>query len=258
MTEPSNPFASFKLKQQPIHQQIADYIEEMVVRTELKVGQQLPSERELATQFGVNRGSVRLAISLLQQRGLVETRLGSGTYITRMNSDVLGQFLERYVALGNSSHEDLLELRDFLEPGIAELAAKRATAEDLEMLKSLVDQIEQANNPDDLDLNIMADVSFHEALALVTHNDLIVAVMAGLHGAMKTWIRAQTEEDRGQILDAVHGHRVIYDAIASRDSELAKVAMRHHLTYPRRVWQRLRENRFSEVERASEVNESAD
>lgn len=231
----NNPFASFKLKRQHIHEQVADHIEAMIAEKQLQEGEQLPSERDLALMFGVNRGSIRQAVSLLQHRGLVQSRLGSGTYITRVPGDVLGQSIERYVALGNCSHEDLLDLREIHEPGIAALAARRATSKDLTSLKELVEQIEAANNPDDLEFNIMADADFHETLAIATHNPLIIAIITGLQGAMRTWIQVQAEKDRGQLLEAVRGHRVIYNAIADRDPERAKDAMQQHIAYARRL-----------------------
>jgi GntR family transcriptional repressor for pyruvate dehydrogenase complex len=162
--------------------------------------------------------------------------LGSGTYVTRVPADVLGESIERYVALGNCTHENLLELREILEPGFAALAARRATEEDLAKLKELVDQIEAANNPDDLEINILADAGFHDALASATHNELNIAIATGLRGAMRTWIKAQTEKDRGRMLEAVRGHRVIYNAIADRAPELAREAMRHHIALNYALW----------------------
>ncbi len=235
MTYSNNPFASFQIKRQHIHEQVADYIEEMIADKQLQEGEQLPSERELASMFGVNRGSIRQAISLLQHRGLVQSRLGSGTYITRVPGNVLGQSIERYVALGNCTHEDLLDLREIHEPGIAALAARRATVDDLTRLKVLVEQIEAANNPDDLLFNIRADADFHEALATATHNPLLIAIVTGLQGAMRTWLQVQAEKDQGQLLEAVRGHRVIYNAIADRDPERAHNAMRQHIAYARRL-----------------------
>lgn len=235
MTYSNNPFASFQVKRQHIHEQVADHIEEMIVEKQLKVGEQLPSERDLAMMFGVNRGSIRQAISLLQHRGLAQSRLGSGTYITRVPGDVLGQSIERYVALGNCSHEDLLDLREIHEPGIAALAARRATAEDLARLKELVGQIEAANNPDDLMFNIMADADFHKTLATATHNPLIIAIMTGLQSAMYTWLKVQAEKDHGQLIEAVGGHRVIFNAIADHDPERARDAMRQHISFARRL-----------------------
>jgi DNA-binding FadR family transcriptional regulator len=99
-----------------------------------------------------------------------------------------------------------------------------------------VDQIEAANNPDDLEINIEADISFHEALASATHSGLIIAMMMGLQGALRTWITAQTEQDRGRTLEAVRDHRVIYNAIADRDSELARAAMRRHIANARTIF----------------------
>lgn len=236
MSHRSNPFESLKITRQHIHEQIAEYIEGMVAANELKEGQQLPSERELAAMLQVNRNSVRQAMYLLQQRGLVEIRLGSGSYITRMPNTIVGQTIARYFIFGSCSHNDLMSLREILEPGVAAMAARLATAEDLQRLETLVEELEAAYERRDLDANVEADAAFHEALAAATHNDLIIAIMGGLQSVMRKWLKAQAEA--GPQEEGTRGHRIIYQAVAARDPERAAEAMRVHMAYARSVLQR--------------------
>jgi GntR family transcriptional repressor for pyruvate dehydrogenase complex len=124
-------------------------------------------------------------------------------------------------------------LRDVLEPGIAAVAAREATADDLAWLQELVEQLESAYAMQDIQGLAQADVRFHEALATATHNELIVAVMGGLQRVMKTWLTAQAEAGYGRYEQATRGHRVIYQAVASRDPQQAREAMQVHLEYAR-------------------------
>ena len=125
-----------------LREQIADRIQDMIATNQLKPGEQLPSEREMAKSVGVNRGTVREAIRLLEQRGLIETHTGSGAYVVNVSSSTVTESIERYFAFGSCSHEDLIQLREILDPEISALAAERATTAEIESLHQLVDRIE--------------------------------------------------------------------------------------------------------------------
>jgi GntR family transcriptional repressor for pyruvate dehydrogenase complex len=224
-------FQSLKLRRERLHKQIADSIQEMIAENQLRPGDQLLSERELAKLLGVNRATVREAIRLLEQLGLVQMKVGSGTYITNMPRSVVAESIERYFVFGSCSHHDLITLRDILEPEMAALAAEHATPEDLTRLKELVEQIEDTFARDEIKNYAAADTGFHEALAIATHNALIIAIASGLEKVMRTWIQAQSETHR--LEEGARSHRPVYDAIAARDPDRAREAMRIHMRITR-------------------------
>jgi len=190
-------------------------------------GTRLPTERDLARTLGVSRPTVREALRLLHQRGLVDMKVGSGTFVTTVSAASVADSIERYLVFGDCSYAELLVARETLEPDMASLAAQCATADDLARLESLVEQVEVAAASNDVNAFARFDASFHEALAEATHNQLIIAIVASLEKVMQAWIRRVSEsaiEKRG-----VHSHRLVYDAVAAGDPAGARKAMQAHM-----------------------------
>src|SRR5215467_12607936 len=109
-----------------LYEQIVQQIEESIVKGDLKPGDQLPAERDLAQRFGVSRTAVREAVKALREKGLVEAYSGRGTFVTNGTSQAIRQSLDLMVRINQqdgSTH--LAELRHMLEPEIAALAATR-------------------------------------------------------------------------------------------------------------------------------------
>ena len=227
MCSQTSQFEALSLRREHLRVQIAESIQQMIAAQQLQPGDQLPSERELARQLGVNRATLREGIRLLEQRGLVQMKVGSGTYITDVAQATVADSIERYFVFGSCSHEDLITLRDILEPEMAALAAERATAEDLARLRELVERMEVTFANNDIASYAAADAEFHEALALATHNRLISAIAGGLARLMRAWIQAQSESMR--LEEGARSHRLVYEAIVARDPERARGAMRVHM-----------------------------
>lgn len=223
-------FHSLHLKRENLREQIADSIQEMVAANQIQPGTQLPSERDLAKSIGVNRATIREAIRVLEQRGLVQMRTGSGTYVVDVPASTVTESIERYFAFGTCSHEDLVKLREILDPEIAALAAERATGAEIETLRKLVEEIESAFREDTLRY-AATDAQFHEVVAGATHNDLIIAITSGLHKIMTRWILAQSQTHR--LEGGALSHRSVYQAIADRSPDAARQAMRIHHEFTR-------------------------
>ena len=223
----SSAFGSLRVERQQLHEQIADSIEQVVAREQLAPGTQLPPERALADMLGVSRPTVREALRLLQERGLVRMRVGSGTFITDVPASSVADSIERFLVFGSCSYEELLTARKTLEPDMAALAAERATPADLAKLRELVEAIEAACARNDVENYAEVDATFHEALASATHNRLIVAIAHSFERVMREWIRAVTE-----VLVAEEGarsHRLVYDALLAGDPDRAREAMLVHM-----------------------------
>lgn len=235
----SDIFRSLQIIRKPLYEQMADKMQEMIAANQLKPGAQLPTERMLAEQLGVNRTTAHQAIGVLQQRGIVEMKVGSGTYVINMPNSVVADSIQRYFVFGNCSVEDLIKLRDLLEPGLAALAAERATDEDLDELSRLIQLGEEAFGRGDLDTYAEVDAVFHETLAATTHNELIIAISAGLHNLMRTWLTSGGKSHL--LLDSPRSHRVVYEAVAARESKQARAAMEAHLQFANTALLRQRE-----------------
>ena len=179
------PFESVQLTRERLHEQIADSIQEMITCGQIQVGERLPPERELAKLPDVNRSTVREAIRLLHQRGLVEMKTGSGTYITKVPTSIVGEAIERLYISHDCSYEDLVALRSILEPGIATLAAIKAEPEDLERLDRSLQRLDSLwYSMDCIEDLVAADTDFHMALAVASHNELLLAIFNGIRMVM--------------------------------------------------------------------------
>ena len=210
-----------------LYEQIVEQIEQSVQRGDLKAGDQLPAERELAEQFGVSRTAVREAVKALREKGLVEAYPGKGTFITSGSSNPMRQSLDRMMKSANvDAKSSLVEVREILEPEIAALAAARATEENLNSLREAVAVMDAAKH--DPDAYIEADLDFHLELAEAASNPLILSLIDSIVGVLREQrmriFEVEGGPDRGQ-----YHHKKILEAMERRDAEGAREAMRAHL-----------------------------
>ena len=216
---------------QPLHQQIAEKIEAMIKTNGLGPGNQLPSEYEIGRVLKVSRVTVHQAMLVLAEKGLVQIRAGSGVYVTDMPLSVVTDTIKRYVNFGGVSHEELVAFREIIEPESAALAALRATQEELNLLKELVDEMELAFKEGRISDCAKADEAFHEALAVASHNPLLYANLSALQKIVLNAIYAQIKTYLPE--EGILAHRPICQAIAAHDAERARQAMRDHMSTTR-------------------------
>ena len=209
-------FSTADVRRERLHEQIADTIQRLIVEHQLQPGWHLPPERELAKQLGVNRMTVRQGLYLLQQRGLIDVKVGSGSVLKSMASSVVAESIERYFVFGHCSHRELMTVREILEPEVAALAATHATLEDLARVKALVEQMEASLAKGDIEMCVVADLDFHLELAVASKNRLLIAFMSGLRQVMHSALQAEIVSGFSEARMRVH--RLVYDAVASRDA----------------------------------------
>ncbi len=220
-------FALLELRRQNLNEQIAEVIQEMITTQQIQVGEKLPPERELSQLLDVNRSTIREAIGLLQERGLVQMKAGSGTYVIHMPPDAVGQAIKRFFVSRNCSQTDFMAVRLVLEPEITALAASKATPEDLSTLGEALGRMETAWPSQDDETYSSADVDFHFALAVASHNDLFIAISSGIGALMKLWIDTTFRLAKHE--DSFRLHRDVYWSVVERDPARAREAMRAHL-----------------------------
>lgn len=189
-------------------------------------GDRLPSERQLAARFGVSRPTVREALSALESRGLVETRMGSGTFVAERNGG------ETLPVSSDDSPTEVMETRLVIEVAVARLAARRAVAsgEALEQVRVAVEALERTAHPEDLPDEL--DRDFHRAVAALTGNEYLLGLLEPmwdtLGQALYTTMRQRAwtaELTRATARE----HRAIYEALRAGDPELSAFAMERHL-----------------------------
>ncbi|MFC0693569.1 FadR/GntR family transcriptional regulator [Paraburkholderia humisilvae] len=209
----------------------------------LRPGDKMPTESEIMNQLGVSRTVVREAISRLQAARLVQTRHGIGTFV--LEPQAQQSFLGAASELTVLDVMAILELRISLEAEAAGLAAQRRTDENLKEMRRALDEFQQhvAQRTGNA---VAADVAFHLELAKATGNRYFHSILSQLGNTIIPRTRvnsaALAHNDPETYLDRVNReHEDIYDAIARRDPESARAAMRMHLSNSRERLRRAQE-----------------
>jgi len=215
-----------------LYERIVSQIENRIEAGELKVGDQLPAERELAEQFAVSRTAVREAIKALRQKGLVEIRPGRGTFITNGTSDTIRHSLGMLMKIGVANGSgNLVEVREILEPEIAALAATRITDEYIASMQEAVKTMDTAL--DNVDVFVEADLDFHLSLAEGTQNPIIPILMDSIIDLLREQRRRIGLTKGGLQRGQIH-HKKILDAVTRHDADGARQAMQDHLKQVRK------------------------
>ena len=215
------------IQSERLYEQIVSQIEQRIEAGDLKVGDQLPSERELAEQFVVSRTAVREAVKALRQKGLVEIRPGRGTFITNGTTDTIRNSLGLLMIFGGKNGSmNLVEVREILEPEIAALAATRITEEYIAVMHEAVEVMDKAL--EDVDVFVEADLDFHLALAEATQNPFIPILMDSIIELLREQRKRIGLTNGGLQRGQVH-HKKILDAVTRRDPQVARQAMQDHL-----------------------------
>ena len=211
-------------------EQVVAHVRALIVRGELRPGDRLPAERDLAVEIGVSRPTVRAGLRALAAMGVVQSRHGSGTYIPDGPPMLGSEPLSFLAALHGFTRDEMYEARRILEVGASGLAAERATHEQLATIAEEVASLFAAMN--DPVVFLVHDINFHRAVAAASGNPIvasIVEMVSELYYARRreTAMRATDRNLR----DAAEMHRRVYQAIRARDPEAARLAMNEHLLH---------------------------
>ena len=208
-----------------LYRQIADQVRALIAQGEFPVGTRLPPERDLASQLGVSRPSVREALIALEVEGLVEVRMGSGVYVTAIEPAALARGVG--AALGPF---DIIRARQLIEAELAALAARQRSPACVKRLRVAVRLMEE-----DIAQGLMpmrGDRDFHLALAEASDNAALVRVVAELFDERNNPLFEQFGrhfENARSWRHAVAEHRAVLRAVIAGDVAAARSAMRTHL-----------------------------
>ena len=170
-----------------ISDQVFEQLRDLLFRGQLKTGEKLMPERELAQALGVSRPTVREAINKLVTMGFLEHRQGQGTFVRSMDSQRENNPLSAVIQGPEVSLEDLLEVRMGLESQAVMLAAQRATPDDIDILRNALDAMVSQNQAGEL--GIEEDVSFHMGIAYATKNTAQVYLMRSFYDLLHFGIK---------------------------------------------------------------------
>lgn len=216
-----------------LYQQVADQIRAVIEQNGFGPGSRLPPERELASQLGVSRPSLREALIALEIEGRVEIRMSSGVYVCAAPEPSNTTDVQ---SLGESPSE-LMQARAVLEGSVVSLAAARANRQGVERVRACLDamrhEVQRGQSP------VEADRRFHVAIAELTGNSILARLVGelfdGRHGAISSRMSRHSETARTWE-SALQEHERICQALESRDPQEATAAMLSHLKASRARW----------------------
>ena len=212
---------------------IISEIKDKIIQGELKDGDMLASQDELAKTMGVSRASLREALNRLELMGLIESIQGRGTFVrTIAHTDFMNP-LTSFLAMDQESALDILEARGYIEGAVAALAANNASEDDLKKLENVLNRMEQAARSDDLKSFIAMDVRFHMLVAECSKNRVMAKIAEIIRDLLHQLIQMVFDNVSTSIphtMDhTIELHRNVYDSIRRRDARSAQKQMEIHI-----------------------------
>ena len=227
---PFQPVTPEKLSMAVVRQ-----IEQLILRGILRPGERLPSERELAERLEVSRPSLREAISLLQEQGLLSAKPGAGVYVADVLGSAFAPALLELFARHDEAVFDYLSFRRDMEALAIERAAKYASDTDLAVVQTVFDKMEAAHAKRNAEEEAQLDAQFHMAIIEASHNVVMLHMMRSMYELLRggvfynRQIMFKQRTSRAALLDQ---HRAINDALQARDPDQARAAIEAHLNRP--------------------------
>ena len=195
-------------------------IKEMIVSGALHPGDRLPREADLAERLGLSRNSLREAVKALSLVNILDVRQGDGTYVTSLEPTLLLEALSFIVDFHRDATVlELLQVRRILEPAATAMATERATDDEIDDLRKLLESLGPDPAVEDLIAN---DLEFHRRIAVSSGNSVLSSLVESMSAPTvraRVW-RGLTQAGVGA--RTVAEHRAILDAMASRDPEAAR------------------------------------
>ena len=216
------------IKKKKLADEVIDEIKRMIQSGELKEGDRLPNQNELAAQLGVSRTSLREAFNTLSVLGILEQHQGYGTIVKSKFSALYADHLSAPFITDEKATMELLEARQFIEIGAARLAAKNATPKQIKEMGVLIDDMAKANKREDTQKLSEQDIEFHFLIAQATQNRVIIHLLATIRGLMEKFMHEAflILHDQKRYLKA---HRDIYNAIKKKDPLKASSLIKKHI-----------------------------
>lgn len=216
---------------------VAESMLETILTRGLRPGDPLPSERELGEQYGVSRTVIREAVRALTSRGVIDARAGRGLSVAQVAPETVSTSLRLYLhGQEQIPYTKIHEVRAAIEIQIAGLAAGRASDAEIAELREITEKMHRSAG--DREQHSLFDVEFHRALARITHNALFLIMLDSI-GPVLLEVRRATFSLPNDPDRAYQEHRAIIDAVARRDEEGAREAMRLHLQNAVSDWNKL-------------------
>ncbi len=225
-------------------EEVVTRLREMIQRGELNLGDRLPPERDLAKLLGVSRPTLRAGIRSLTTVGILQSRQGAGTFVTKAEESPTldSNPLRMMAALHGFTTDEMFEARLALEMSISAFAAERINSEQMtQMAEEVAGMYASLDEPEQY---LVHDMRFHQIVAAASNNRILTSLM-NMVAKILFESRSKTVHRALDLKDSAEQHREIYRAIRAHNPEEARQAMRNHLLAAQRA-QKMETTEFAE------------
>lgn len=236
-----------KAKQNRIYQDVVEQIQTAILDGQIVPGDKLPPERELCEMFQASRGTLREALRILEQKSLIEIRLGmnGGAYVKDANAELMAENLAILIQSQNVSLRHLAEFREVVEGAVAELAAARATETDKKKLAELIVHAARYRDKGLQDWNnfVQMDEKIHIELACIAGNPIYRFIHHSIHENIHRYYDKLLIVGEDEMEENFRDLNAIVDAVVAGDADRAKrCAVDHVRRFSAYMEQKKRQN----------------
>ncbi len=236
MKYPSPSISGLKtIEKVSVKDQTLEQLKNYILSGVVPLGERLPSERALADALGVGRYSVREALKVLEAVGLVESRVGEGTFLTTNTGASFGRILGLSLTTWGGTIIELQDARKMIETAAARAAAERATDSQIERIRAELDAMRA--NMDRVQTYLKADFNFHRRIGEASQNAIISRFVSNLIDLLEEALKEAHSDSLPAQAEGGGTHQAIFDAIARGDAKAAGDLMRDHIQFSSEVWQ---------------------
>lgn len=215
-------------RQQKAYKGVIDYFKKKIMDGELRPGEKLPPERDIAEQLNVSRNSVREAIRIMDMTGVISSQQGSGNYITCEFQKSLAETMTMMFAMDQINYKQISQIRQALERLAFSLAIECASKEQIAEMEEAVKELDQSENDEK---NVVLDKKIHFTLAQSSGNILVLDFLEACSGVIDMFIKDVREKllRTGVTKDRLNQyHRTLVEALKEKDEEKGLEALEEH------------------------------
>jgi DNA-binding FadR family transcriptional regulator len=212
-------------KQNRIFQDVVEQIQEAIIQGHLKVGDRLPAERELKEMLQTSRSTLREALRVLEQKGLIEIKLGmgGGAVVKPISSDVIAESLDLLIRSRQVPLHYIAEFRQRVEGDVVRLAAERKTNADIEALEKLLDEARKCieRGPEAVPDFITADINIHQYFSKITGNPIYISIFKTILNSSRRYWEEHLFKEVSEMNEDLRDLENVVAAIKSGDADSA-------------------------------------
>ncbi|WP_022666114.1 FadR/GntR family transcriptional regulator [Desulfospira joergensenii] len=218
-------------KQNRVFQDVVEQIQDAILSGKLSPGERLPAERDLKDMFNTSRGTLREALRVLEQKGLIEIKLGvsGGAIVKPIDSEPMAESLALLIRSGKISLEHLSEFRIKIEGSLTALATERATPEDIREMERLFAQAKVFFEQGDWENFLKTDEAMHTYIGIMSGNPVFQFIQKSIHDNIHQYYQVYLPMNHERTLENLNDFQKIIQAMKIRDSVKASDIIMDHV-----------------------------